>query len=311
MALSVMPLDSPSPYQEEPTTQIPKEASAQGSRGKSAEAFLTVLSGANTGMTLPLQDGLFLGRSGNVDIQLTDHGISRQHCRLDVENGRYILTDLKSLNGTYVNGERITRIPLLEGDRIQIGASTLKFAYYDWVEEAFFLQMASAAIYDPLTGLHNRRFFMEQLELEIQFALRHQTSLYVLYFDLDGFKLVNDQWGHLAGDQALIQAAHQLQAQVRKEDLLARLGGDEFALMVRGIEESQVLQLAERFRCAIESLSLEIGKIGSELVSFTCSIGIAAMGNLQGEVNRQKLLAAADHALYQAKARGRNRVVLL
>jgi diguanylate cyclase (GGDEF)-like protein len=308
MALSVMPLDPTSHYQEEPTTHIPEEAYARGSRGRSVEAFLTVLSGANTGMTLPLRDGLVLGRSSHVDIQLTDHGISRQHCRLDVENGRYILTDLESLNGTYVNGERITRIPLLEGDRIQIGASTLKFAYYDSVEESFFLQMASAAIYDPLTGLHNRRFFMEQLELEIQFAQRHHTSLYVLYFDLDGFKLVNDQWGHLAGDQALIQAAHQLQAQIRKEDLLARLGGDEFALLVRGIEESQVLQLAERFRYAIESLSLEIG---SELVSFTCSIGIASMAHLQGEVNRQNMLAAADNALYQAKSGGRNRVVLL
>ncbi|MEN9231401.1 MAG: GGDEF domain-containing protein [Thermostichus sp. DG02_5_bins_236] len=307
MSLSVMPLDPTFHYQEEPTTHLPEEAIVPGSHARSVEAFLTVLSGANTGMTLPLREGMVMGRSGSADIQLPDHGISRQHCRLDVEDGRYILTDLGSLNGTYVNGERITRIPLLEGDRIQIGASTLKFAYYDSVEEAFYLQMASAAIYDPLTGLHNRRFFMEQLELEIHFAQRHHTSLYVLYFDLDGFKLVNDQWGHLAGDQALMQAAQQLQAQVRKEDLLARLGGDEFALMVRGIEESQVLRLAERFRQAIEFLSVELGP---ESATITCSIGIASMFRLKGEISSQNLLAAADVALYQAKSGGRNQVIL-
>lgn len=303
-----MPLDPASYYQEEPTTPIPQEAYTRGSRGRSVEAFLTVLSGANAGMTLPLRDGLVLGRSSNADIQLTDHGVSRQHCRLDVENERYMLTDLGSLNGTYVNGERITRLPLLDGDRIQIGASILRFAYYDSVEQGFYLQIANAAIYDPLTGLYNRRFFMEQLELEIRFAQRHHIPLYVLYFDLDGFKRINDQWGHLAGDQVLMQAAQQLQAQVRREDLLARLGGDEFALMVRGIQEFQVLRLAERFRQAIESLSLEID---SELVSFTCSIGIASMFRLRGEISHQNLLAAADIALYQAKSGGRNRVVLL
>jgi diguanylate cyclase len=89
---------------------------------------------------------------------------------------------------------------------------------------------------------------------------------------------------------------------------LARLGGDEFALMVRGIEESQVLRLAERFRQAIESLSLEMG---SQLVSFTCSIGIASMFRLRGEISRQNLLTAADMALYQAKSGGRNQVILL
>ncbi|MFQ3584462.1 MAG: FHA domain-containing protein, partial [Cyanobacteriota bacterium] len=131
MTLSVMPLDPISYSQEEPTTQVPEESYARGSRGRSVEAFLTVLSGANAGLTLPLRGGMVVGRGSNADIQLADYGISRQHCRLDVESERYILTDLGSLNGTYVNGERITRIPLLEGDRIQIGASTLKFAYYD------------------------------------------------------------------------------------------------------------------------------------------------------------------------------------
>ncbi|MEN9221640.1 MAG: GGDEF domain-containing protein [Thermostichus sp. BF3_bins_97] len=308
MAPSVMPLDPTSSHQEDPTTHITEEACAAVSRTKPSEAFLTVLSGANSGMTVPLTNGMVLGRGATADVQLADHGISRQHCRLDVEGGRYVLTDLKSLNGTYVNGERISRIPLLEGDRIQIGASTLKFAYYDPVEEAFFLQMASAAIYDPLTGLYNRRFFMGQLELEIQFAQRHHTPLYVFYFDLDGFKGINDRWGHLAGDQALMQAAQRLQGQIRKEDLLARLGGDEFALLVRGIEESQIMRLAERFRQAIESLVVELG---SEPLTFTCSIGIASLLSLEGEISRQNLLAAADSALYQAKAAGRNRVVML
>ncbi|MEN9202237.1 MAG: GGDEF domain-containing protein [Thermostichus sp. DG_1_6_bins_120] len=299
-----MPLDSDSDYSEQPTTQIPREAYGCGSCSRSTEAFLTVLSGANVGMSFPLQDGLVLGRSSRADIQLTDHSISRQHCRLDVEDGRYILTDLGSLNGTYVNGERISRIPLLDGDRIQIGASILKFAYYDPIEKSFLLQIASASTWDPLTGLYNRRFFMEQLELEIGFARRHHTPLYLIYIDLDEFKEINDRYGHLAGDQALVQVARQFQAQVRKEDLLARLGGDEFVLLVRRVEESNVVELAERLRQAIQSLRIELG---SELLTLTCSIGIASLSNLDG--TQEEMLATADNALYQAKAAGGNCVV--
>lgn len=194
---------------------------------------------------------------------------------------------------------------MADRDRIQLGNSLLQFAYYDRLEEAFFFQVAAAALYDPLTGLHNRRFFLEHLQREMAFARRHSFPLHLLYLDLDNFKLINDRWGHLAGDQALIQVARQLQDQVRQEDLLARMGGDEFALLVRGIPDSQILQLAGRLQQAVQSLPLQGG------IPLTCSIGVASLLRLPAETSVQSFLEAADQALYQAKRQGGSREVLL
>lgn len=290
---------------EEPTTCISLECYGLGVEREPVGAFLTVLWGANMGMTFPLGETAVVGRSSQADIQLWDHAVSRQHCRLEREGGTYILTDLGSLNGTYVNWQRVTRLPLADRDRIQLGNSLLQFAYYDRLEEAFFFQVAAAALYDPLTGLHNRRFFLEHLQREMAFARRHSFPLHLLYLDLDNFKLINDRWGHLAGDQALIQVARQLQDQVRQEDLLARMGGDEFALLVRGIPDSQILQLAGRLQQAVQSLPLQ-GEI-----PLTCSIGVASLLRLPAETSVQSFLEAADQALYQAKRQGGSREVLL
>ncbi len=290
---------------EEPTTRIPLECYGLGVEREPVGAFLTVLRGVNMGMTFLLGETAVVGRSSQADIQLWDHAVSRQHCRLEREGGTYILTDLGSLNGTYINGQRVTCRVLADRDRIQVGNSLLQFAYYDRLEEAFFSRMAAAALYDPLTGLHNRRFFLEHLEREIPFALRHRLPLHLLYLDLDNFKLINDRWGHLAGDQTLIQVARQLQAQVRQEDLLARMGGDEFALLVRGIPDSQILQLAGRLQQAVQSLPLQGG------IPLTCSIGVASLLRLPAETSAQSFLAAADQALYQAKRQGGSREVLL
>ncbi|PIK89097.1 diguanylate cyclase [Synechococcus sp. 65AY6A5] len=290
---------------EEPTTCISLECYGLGVEREPVGAFLTVLWGANMGMTFPLGETAVVGRSSQADIQLWDHAVSRQHCRLEREGGTYILTDLGSLNGTYVNWQRVTRLPLADRDRIQLGNSLLQFAYYDRLEEAFFFQVAAAALYDPLTGLHNRRFFLEHLQREMAFARRHSFPLHLLYLDLDNFKLINDRWGHLAGDQALIQVARQLQDQVRQEDLLARMGGDEFALLVRGIPDSQILQLAGRLQQAVQSLPLQGG------IPLTCSIGVASLLRLPAETSVQSFLEAADQALYQAKRQGGSREVLL
>jgi diguanylate cyclase (GGDEF)-like protein len=114
--------------------------------------------------------------------------------------------------------------------------------------------------------------------------------------------------GIWAGDQALIQVAQQLQDQVRREDLLARLGGDEFVLMVRGVPEAHILQLAKRLRQAVQSLPLQVG---AEVIHLTCSIGVASLLSLSAETSVQSFLEAADQALYQAKVQGGNREVLL
>ncbi len=290
---------------EEPTTLLLPESRRLEGKREVVGAFLTVLQGSDRGRTFRLEETAVVGRSSQADIQLFDSAVSRRHCRLEKAGESYLLTDLGSLNGTYVNGERVTCRVLADRDRIQVGNSLLQFAYYDRLEETFFSQMAAAALYDPLTGLYNRRFFLEHLQREIAFARRHHFPLHLLYLDLDNFKLINDRWGHLAGDQALTQVAQHLQSQVRREDLLARLGGDEFALLVRGIPDSQILPLAERLRQAIQSLPLQGG------IHLTCSIGVASLLRLPAETSAPSFLEAADQALYQAKTQGGNREVLL
>lgn len=155
---------------------------------------------------------------------------------------------------------------------------------------------------DALTGLANRRKLLKRLDEEISLSNRHATPLSLLMLDLDHFKRINDTWGHLEGDEVLKRLADCCRSLLREEDLLARLGGEEFALVLPLTSEANARQLAERLRRAIAEHdfgSLRPGQV-------TASIGIAE--HRVGE-SRDQLLARADAGLYQAKDRGRNRVV--
>jgi diguanylate cyclase (GGDEF)-like protein len=157
---------------------------------------------------------------------------------------------------------------------------------------------------DPLTGLYNRRLFMDRLNQEVQRIRRHPSCLSVVILDLDHFKLVNDQHGHDAGDRVLRAVAKQLQEVKRGSDIAARLGGEEFALLLPATDASGAQHLAQRLRAAIEVIDItaEIGTHGP----VTASIGLATVtGNVD---DPNQLLKRADDALYQAKDGGRNRV---
>ncbi|MCU0932224.1 MAG: PAS-domain containing protein [Serpentinimonas sp.] len=155
-----------------------------------------------------------------------------------------------------------------------------------------------AANHDPLTGLMNRRMFMECLNAEVALARRTGKGCAVLYIDLDGFKPVNDRFGHAVGDAALVQVARTIQGIARESDFVARLGGDEFAVLQRGVQDSGVAAgLARRLLAGIcQSLEIE----GLEVV-LGASIGVAMC---PGDADRPDvLLRRADHAMYQAKTR--------
>jgi diguanylate cyclase (GGDEF)-like protein/PAS domain S-box-containing protein len=161
--------------------------------------------------------------------------------------------------------------------------------------------LTRAARHDSLTGLPNRTLFGELLQRAIRRAARTAESGYaVLFIDLDGFKLVNDSLGHLAGDQFLIALAQRLQSQLRSGDVLARLGGDEFAMLVNDVTVTQdVCSIADRLQTAVATpLSVQ----GRELYA-SASIGIV-MGEKQYAVV-DDVLRDADIAMYRAKAAGR------
>jgi Amt family ammonium transporter len=159
------------------------------------------------------------------------------------------------------------------------------------------------ANHDALTGLANRRRFLEHLERLIPRARRGAAVSALLYLDLDGFKQINDTLGHEAGDMVLVEAARRMKTCLREEDMLARLGGDEFAIVLEGGEGEalQAATVAEKLlECLVEPIPLKDaqGKVG-------VSIGIALFGGPGWSGEAEGVLRAADHAMYEAKLAGK------
>jgi diguanylate cyclase (GGDEF)-like protein len=156
---------------------------------------------------------------------------------------------------------------------------------------------------DGLTGIPNRRAFMQAAEQEVLRAQRYGNPLTVAVLDLDFFKTINDTYGHGTGDHVLINRANVLAAAVREVDTVGRLGGEEFAVLMPGTPLSEAIQAIERIRQALEQNPVHVN---GELIRSTASFGVAEYPGLDPTVDG--LLAKADGALYLAKARGRNRV---
>lgn len=174
-----------------------------------------------------------------------------------------------------------------------------------WREMA---RLQESATLDSLTGLWNRRVFSERLLDECARHVRYGGQLCVMMLDLDGFKSVNDRYGHISGDSVLVAVADLFRLSLRATDLACRYGGDEFAVVLPETAKTDAFAVAEKVRAAVEALSVEITHDGdTRHVSARVSIGVAAAGPDSEPLD---LLDAADRALYQAKAMGRNQVRL-
>lgn len=167
-------------------------------------------------------------------------------------------------------------------------------------------QLEDLAMKDGLTGLINRRYFFIRGLDEVKRTIRYKCPLSVIMLDIDLFKKINDSFGHEAGDKVLMYIASIMQRNIREVDIAARLGGEEFAILVPNTTAEDALVLAERLRHEIETTSSDslAGK-----VNVTASIGVASFTEEMTDLDA--LLRDADTAMYQAKSRGRNRVVLM
>lgn len=160
------------------------------------------------------------------------------------------------------------------------------------------------SIADGLTGLFNRRFLSERLEEEFSKALRYEAPLSILIMDVDFFKRVNDAFGHLVGDNALVTVAQVLRQSVRESDLVGRYGGEEFVVLLPHTEIEKALTVAEKIRLAVSETSVP----GMGERRLTISIGAAGFPDMRVD-SMQELVRKADEALYRAKEGGRNQVV--
>lgn len=271
-------------------------------------ATLTVLSGPDTGRVFPVKGEPVFGRGRECAVRVDDSSVSRAHARI-VTKGElhWFLEDLKSRNGTFVNGVRVYRHELSDGDHIQLGASIrLRFSITNGEEEGVLRKLYEESVRDGLTGAFNRKHFNERLAVEVSYAIRHSSELSLVMFDIDHFKRVNDEYGHLAGDRVLTSLTKVMQHTVRAEDILARYGGEEFAIIARGTNLTGAMSLGERVRGMAGSLAIPFE---GHTLRVTVSVGVAVFSELKGNRDSSGLIARADSCLYLAKETGRNRVI--
>ena len=246
-----------------------------------------------------------IGRSPAAEISLPEVlSISRTHARLEHRGSEVVLQDLGSTNGTYINDRVIQgENTLSSGDRFQVGAVHFKFLHEKDVENAYHLAIYNLVMRDGLTEIFNKRKFQEEIDREVIRAGRYARPLSLILFDIDRFKGVNDNYGHLCGDYILKRVTEKVSDLLRSEQVFARVGGEEFVALLPETTGENGFQLAEKLREVVAEKPFQYA--GLE-VAVTSSFGVSELGEVFE--TPQALYEAADRALYHSKQNGRNLV---
>ena len=291
----------------EMTLMTQKEAVvARPARPGAPDACLVVIYGPELGRRAQLGRAPFLvGRSAKTDLPIDQESVSRQHARISFAGEAYLVEDMGSTNGTFVNENPVTASTALrDGDQIKIGSSILKFMAGDNIEANYHEEIYRLMTVDGLTQTHNKRYFGEALEREFGRATRYRRDLSLIAFDLDHFKRVNDTHGHLSGDAVLRQMCLAVRPRLRQQDIFARVGGEEFCIILPEVGLAGARVTAEKVRRIVEALPVQAE---SKIIRCTVSLGVAGFD--PGMESALALHKAADVALYTAKQGGRNRCV--
>jgi diguanylate cyclase (GGDEF)-like protein len=266
------------------------------------DSCLVVIDGPRIGNCVHVHDvPVVIGRSPKADFHIEHPSISRLHCSVWQDVLGASIRDLDSKNGVLVNGTRVRRAQLADGDHVMLGDVLLKFVAGGSLEARYHEALYGLANLDSLTQLLNRRSFREQVDEAVGRTGPGEPPLSFVIFDLDHFKQINDILGHDAGDAALRRLSATLRRQLRPHDVAGRLGGDEFAVLLADTDLGDALQWCERLRQAMEGLGLEASGL-PQLVSI--SVGVATWSPAMR--NSHEFMRLADQALYRAKAAGRN-----
>jgi len=288
----------------DPKSETDPDTLLQSTRTQDCEESprLIVVSGVMLGHQVPLGDTpVFVGRSSECALAVPHPSVSRQHCRIWLDEGRYLIEDLGSTNRTFVNGNAVTRAELRDGDQIMVGSNAIKFFVGSSAEAEYHHELIDLAICDGLTGFFNRRHFRALLDEEIDKA-RGSVGLSLLMLDLDHFKSINDRYGHPVGDQVLAGVARILRETAPAGAPIGRLGGEEFALVLCATGHDAAVAMAERLCQAVAAQPVHTSE---RPIDVTVSIGVASTGPEIAAA--ADLLRIADECLYSAKQAGRNR----
>ena len=275
---------------------------------------LVFLSGELIAVPIPLErEEVILGRALEADVRVNDTKVSRRHAKInqvvnDDNEVEFILTDFGSRNGILVNGQKVTREVLQNGDKITIGEHILRFDLLDEIDREYQRQIHRLISHDDLTGLLSSRSFFSELRREAARAKVEDRPFCVLMMDVDHFKNVNDTYGHLTGSKTLEEIGAVIIEIMRSGDAAARFGGEEFAAFLLDAEIPQALVAAERIRSRIEGQDFTVVRTGKPVETHRVTISIGISTFPEDSSDPIELVEMADSALYRAKREGRNRV---
>jgi diguanylate cyclase (GGDEF)-like protein len=269
------------------------------------DACLVQIYGPNLGRRFHIRGPqLTVGRDRTNDIVVDLDNVSRKHCKFSNYSGKVFVSDLGSTNGTYLNDKEVLQeAALRSGDLVKVGGSIFKFLYGGDIEALYHEEIYRMAIIDGLTEIYNKRYFVEFLEREMARCHRYGRSLSLVMFDIDHFKKINDQNGHLAGDHVLRELANIVRSHVRKEECLARYGGEEFALVLPESGREKVRIFCKKLLRIVSEHDFVFEKCR---ISVTISIGVSDMTAEMSEP--EQFIKLTDAQLYRAKNEGRNRM---
>jgi two-component system cell cycle response regulator len=296
-------------------TQVGSDPSAANVANTDRRPVLVALAGELLATPIPLErPEVTLGRALEADVRINDAKASRLHAcissEVDAGSGEVVfkIRDLHSTNGTLVNGRAVTEATLRHGDKILIGDQLFRFDLLDEIDRAFQQQIQRLLGHDELTGLLTSKSFFSELRREAARAEQSSLPFCVLMMDLDHFKAVNDNYGHLVGNRTLQEVGVIIKAALRSGDVAARFGGEEFAAFLLDADYLQGLVAAERVRRGIEQAVFSAVAEGANPAAprfhLTVSIGVACFPDDDHDPIR--LVELADSALYRAKRNGRN-----
>lgn len=269
-------------------------------------AYLMVLSGEDAGTILKLMEGQYsLGRSSEANIRVRGDGVSREHAKILVyADGSLHATDLGSTNGSYLNGQRIDAEWVEDGSQLQFGSVILiKFSREEDAEERFDQQLYQSTT-QALTGVYNAQFFDEQLRKDFSHAVRHNSSLSLVVFAVDGLDALVDERGQQLGDAMVRWTAKTVAGTIRKEDVLCRIDDNRFVVLMRDCPARNAFLFAQRIQQEVEGSTFDAG---GEAFTVTISAGVVTLKKAIHS-DPDAFVGDAERYLARAIARGQNRV---
>lgn len=245
---------------------------------------------------------LIIGRSSDADIQVDRDSVSRRHARISRAADGWVVCDLQSTNGSYVNDMPIREHKLASGDRVKIGNAVFRFLSGTSVEAQVQDEQYGVAVRDGLTQAMSRRAFVDHLERELLRAQRSGRPLSLIAVDIDHCGKINDAHGHLTGDHIIKELARRIQKRMDRTEALCRYEGTQFLLLVPECSLEKALERGEELQkaAAAETFNFE-----GDRIAVTVSVGVVAR---TGEGDPAQALRAVQEQVQRAKKQGRNRV---